>query len=149
MVSQSPNFFKGAVNSIKLDNWGEEGNCLLLKQMAMKRSLGSSTGGKAQQKQETQFLRNKHSLAETVMLLLCVQGCAALGIVWLGGNLGCAGRRDAADCLLQLLQDVDINALFHRSGDVFCGLMFMVSHWSWSSIILYDNSVLLFFWIGF
>lgn len=45
-VSQCPKCFKSTVNSIKLGDCAEEGNCLLPKQMDMKRSLGSSTEGK-------------------------------------------------------------------------------------------------------
>lgn len=59
-------------NSVKLGDWGEEGNCLLPKQMDIKRSLDISAERKARQRQGIQFLRNKGSLAEELMLLLCV-----------------------------------------------------------------------------
>lgn len=71
-VFQSAGCFKGIVRSIKLGGWGGEGNCLLPKQMDTKRCLDSSTEGEAQQRREIQFLRNRDSLAEAVMPLLCV-----------------------------------------------------------------------------
>lgn len=115
LVSQSPNCFKGTLNYIKLGNWGEEGNCLLPKQMDMKRSLDSSTEGKAQQKQEFRFLRNKDSLVE---VWRCYSACAEMcctGHCFAGRESGMCREKGCCWLPASILRNVDL------STDLFTG----------------------------